>query len=289
MKILFICPFINNAHFMESIVTLLKKNIKNDEYTFICLNDAPNIDKGEENYLNLISILSENVNCYKEIYEESKFNNVIHITIPQNIHIKNRPNHGSQRHGELCNWFIRNIDTIYPNYKEYDFLCLYDADLFLVENIDFEKELKDVDFACPIIHFKKYYCPQPSIFFINMKTVLNFKELDFGISPKWGNDMGSAVYIFWKNNPNYKIKEIGTFYGFQNSNSMTNSPTIKQIDGHYYDHWMGGKFVHLRWGWGGGAGEKQHRNHTNFTKYLIKINKIFKKYKIPMNYEKWLK
>ena len=31
---------------MESIVKLLKKNIKKDQYTFICLNDAPDIDKG---------------------------------------------------------------------------------------------------------------------------------------------------------------------------------------------------------------------------------------------------
>ena len=54
MKILFVCPFFNNAHFMESIVKLLKKNIKNDEYKFICLNDAPDIDNGDENYLNII-------------------------------------------------------------------------------------------------------------------------------------------------------------------------------------------------------------------------------------------
>tara|TARA_Y100000996_G_scaffold411202_1_gene394894 strand:- start:1725 stop:1937 length:213 start_codon:yes stop_codon:yes gene_type:complete len=38
------------------------------------LNDVPDIDNGEENYLNIISILSENTNCYKEIYDECKFN-----------------------------------------------------------------------------------------------------------------------------------------------------------------------------------------------------------------------
>lgn len=291
MKILFVCPFFNNAHFMESIVILLKKHIKNDEYTFICLNDAPNIDKGEENYMNIISILSQNTNCYKEIYEESKFNNLKHITIPQNIHIKNRPNHGSQRHGELCNWFVRNIDTIYPNYVEYDFLCFYDADLFLVKDIDFNEELKDFDFACPLIYsYNNVIVPQPSVFFINLNTVKNFKELDFSIDRRWGNDMGSAIFNFWSENPNCKrIKEIGKFIGFQNNSFEKESDTIKQIDNHYYDYWMDGKLVHLRWGWGGGAGESKHRNNKNFNRYLQKIKKVFKKYNIPMNFEKWLK
>ena len=40
--------------------------------------------------LNIISILSENTNCYKEIYDECKFNNIEHIKIPQDIHIKDR-------------------------------------------------------------------------------------------------------------------------------------------------------------------------------------------------------
>ena len=295
MKILFVCPFFNNAHFMESIVKLLKKNIKNDEYKFICLNDAPDIDNGDENYLNIISILSENTNCYKEIYDECKFNNIEHIKIPQDIHIKERPNHGSQRHGELCNWFLRNIDSMYPNYKEYDFLCFYDADLFLVEETDFEKELNNYDFACPLIHFNHYpglsiIVPQPSVFFINLNTVINFKELDFSIDYRWGNDMGSAVYNFWKNNPQCRrIRELGTFNGFQNQSFETESKTIKKIDDHYYDYWMNGSLVHLRWGWGGGAGEKQHRNKENLNKYLQKIKKVFKKYNIPIDFEKWLK
>tara|TARA_Y100000389_G_scaffold136357_1_gene133903 strand:- start:4077 stop:4907 length:831 start_codon:yes stop_codon:yes gene_type:complete len=275
---------------METIVKSLEKYIKNDEYKFICLNDAPNIDEGEENYLNLVSILSQNTNCYKEIYDECIFNNVEHIKIPQNIHIKNRPNHGSQRHGELCNWFVRNIDSIYPYYKEYDFICFYDADLFLVEEVDFEKELKDCDFACPIIHFpNNIIVPQPSIFFINLNTVSNFKDLDFSIDHRWGNDMGSAVFNFWVKNPQCRrIREIGTFMGFQNNAFEMESETIKQIDNHYYDYWMSGKFVHLRWGWGGGAGEAQHRNNDNFNKYLQKIKKVFKKYNIQMNFEKWL-
>ena len=85
MKILFMCPFINNTHFMKSILVQLNRNLLNCEYTFLILNDAFDIDNGEEDYLNLISILSEETNCYKEIYEERKlkfmainFTNLLH-------------------------------------------------------------------------------------------------------------------------------------------------------------------------------------------------------------------
>jgi len=286
MKLLFMCPFINNTHFMKTIIDQLKKNILNCEYTFLVLNDAFDIDNGEEDYLNLISMLSEETNCYKEIYEESIKNNLFHIKIPQSIHIKNRPNHGSLRHAELCNWFIRNIDTIYPGYNNYDFLCLYDADLFLVKPTDFNIELHNIDFACPLIHYHNDICPQPSVFFINLKTVYNFKELDFGFDGA-GKDMGANISLFWKKN-NYIIKEIGTFNGFHNEAFEKESATIKQIDGHFYDLWFNGNFVHLRWGWGGGVGLKHTRTKEKITNYLNKISKIYTKYNIDFDLPSWL-
>jgi len=288
MNILFVCPYVNNVHFLEPAIKLLKKNVIKDNYTFICLNDAPDIDSGEENYLNLVSILSENDNCYKEIYEECLSQNVEHIKIPQTIHIKNRPNHGSQRHGEICNWFLRNIDNIYPDYKNYTHICLYDADLFLIKPTCFSDLLLNFDFACPVIYTKQYPWPQPSVFFINIRTVVNFKELDFGINYKYGNDMGSGITDFWIKYPQYNIKPIGKFNGFQNGAFEIESETIKQIDGHYYDLWLNESFVHLRWGWGGGAGESQHRNQKNLNLYLTKMQKIFNKYNIVMDFEKWV-
>jgi len=271
---------------MKTIIDQFKKNILNCEYTFLVLNDAFDIDNGEEDYLNLISMLSEEPNCYKEIYEESIKNNLFHIKIPQSIHIKNRPNHGSLRHSELCNWFIRNIDTIYPEYKYYDFLCLYDADLFLVKPTDFNIELSSTDFACPIVHSASGLWPQPSVFFINLKTVHNFKELDFGFDGA-GKDMGANISIFWKNN-NYIVKEIGTFNGFHNEAFEKESDTIKQINGHYYDLWLNGSFVHLRWGWGGGVGLKHTRTKEKITNYLNKINKIYTKYNIEFDLPSWI-
>ena len=287
MKILFMCPFINNAHFMKTIIDQLKKNVLNCEYTFLVLNDAFDINNGEEDYLNLISILSEETNCYKEILLESIKNNLFHIKIPQGIHIKDRPNHGSLRHAELCNWFIRNIDTIYPEYNNFDFLCLYDADLFLVKPTDFNIELYNVDFACPIVQTSSGIWPQPSVFFINLKTVYNFKELDFGFSGP-GKDMGANISIFWNKNKNYIIKQIGIFYGFHNESFEKESSTIKQIDGHYYDLWLNESFVHLRWGWGGGVGLKQHRTKEKMTNYLNKISKIYKKYNIDFDLPSWM-
>ena len=290
MKILFVCPFINNAHFMELVNRQLIHNVKNCEYELIVLNDAPDIDNGEENYLNVVSILSNNNNCYNEIKTEAEKLNLTHIKIPQTIHIKNRPNHGSLRHGELCNWFVQNFENLYHKHNEIDFVCFYDADLFLVKPTDFKKELSNVDFITPIIYNPNgTFWPQPSVFFINIKTVTNYKKLNFGIDYSVGNDMGSGIFKFWKDNPNYKIKAIGRFDGFQNKSFETVSETIKQIEGHYYDLWLNGSFVHLRWGWGGGAGESQHRNKENLTKYIIKMNKVLDKYSLFFDYKKWIK
>ena len=121
-----------------------------------------------------------------------------------------------------------------------------------------------------------------------MNTVLNYKDLNFGIDYNVGNDMGSGIYNFWFNNRNYKIKAIGRFDGFQNELFEMESETIKMIDGHYYDLWLDGSFVHLRWGWGGGAGEAQHRNVVNLKKYIMKMNKVLHKYNIAFNFTKWI-
>lgn len=296
MKILFACPFINNAHFMKPVIMQLKKNLVDCKYDFIVLNDAPDIDNGDENYLGVISILNQNEKCYNEIFEESKNLDLKHIKIPQNVHIKDRPNHGSLRYGELLNWFLKNIDTLYSDIVDYDYLCIYDADLFLINKIDLQIELENCDFACPIIHLNVKYngdvytqVPQPSIFFINLKTVKNFRQLDFGINPNIMNDNGSMISFFWKNNPQYKIKEIGTFDGFHNDSYNKEGKTIKQIDGHFYDSWFNDKFVHLRWGWGGGSGQKKNRNDKNLYNYIFKINKVFEKYYIDFDFNRWIK
>ena len=107
----------------------------------------------------------------------------------------------------------------------------------------------------------------------------------------WNTAGISGTYSFLKKFWNL-FHSTGKFNVSDNDPSMeslkTLHKTIKKIDDHYYDYWMNGSLVHLGWGWGGGAGEKRHRNEENFNKYLQKIKKVFKKYNIPMDFEKWL-
>lgn len=55
MKILFVACYVDNLH-------------------FICLNDAPDIKNGEENFLKICDIISGDENCFDLIVDrENKF------------------------------------------------------------------------------------------------------------------------------------------------------------------------------------------------------------------------
>ena len=295
MKIVFVCPFINNIFFLESIINNLKKNIINTDYDFIVLNDAPELnEKSQLHEMKLVSILSRNKDCYNEIKNESDRLNIKHIKVPQEIHPwRNYPSHGSNRHAELINWFNQNFEKLYQDHNNIDFLCWYDADLFLVKPTDFTELLKNIDLSFPIIYKNKTeYFPKPSLVFINLKTVTNYKDMDFRITWK---DSGSGVIPFLQNN-NYKILSAAEFYGWQNKEYDTEGKYVKKvntlIDGeenlHYYDVWLQDRFVHLRWGWGAGR-ESEHCYGRSLKAYIDKISNVFDLYDIQYDFNKWIK
>jgi hypothetical protein len=247
-RILFVSPYINNGYLIGLMKKMLDLHLTNTEYDFICLNDAPDVVGGESNELEFESAYFNqdediNIEAYDEIENETKRNGFHHIKLPQNIHIINRPNHPSQRHSEICNYFIHNIYSLYPDYWKYDYLCLIDSDVFLVDDLDLSKEIDDYDIIAPFIYKSETeYYPHTGLYFINMKTVTNFREMDWSIVWK---DTGSGLQKFISKN-NFKLKVVGKFMGYQNDAYESEGEYIKMINGRALDVWFDKHFVHLR-------------------------------------------
>lgn len=284
MKVLFVCCYVNNSHYIKYTKKYLDKYLINTSYDYICLNDAPDVKNGDENYLEICNMLTGEDNCYKLILNEAKKHNFIHIKIPQDIHIKNRLNHGGPRHIENFNYFNINIDKLYPSYNEYDYLCYIDSDCFLRKYCDLNIELNGFDIITPMIYIKnnlKY--PHTGLLFINLKTVVNFKDI------KWDNtlytDTGSSIALWLQTNKQYNIKEIGSYDGYSTNNLIPNNHTILKLDIPEFnntdkdyqliDAWMDQKFYHFRGGSCFGIGSNIHREKRNFIKkYNLKL-KVF--------------
>ena len=62
MKILFVACYVDNPHFIDIMKKSLDKYLLNCTYDFICLNDAPDIKNGEENFLKICDIISGDEN-----------------------------------------------------------------------------------------------------------------------------------------------------------------------------------------------------------------------------------
>jgi hypothetical protein len=285
MRVLFVSCYVNNAHFISQTKKTLDSFLINSTYEYICLNDAPDIKSGEENYIQICDMLTGEFNCYERIYEEATKYRFQHMKIPQTIHIKNRPNHSAQRHRENFNWFHQNIRSLVPNLDSFDFLCYIDSDAFLRESIDLNIELKDIDIAGPMIYNNTIspplFYPHTGLFFINLKTVLNMNEITW--DDTLGMDTGSNIAYFIRKNPQYKIKELGVYDGYSVNNFIVNNHTIISLNIEDFDQtyqlidiWFDKKFVHFRSGSCFGVGSQQHRNNNRLFYYNKKMEAFMK-------------
>jgi hypothetical protein len=284
MKILFVSCYVDNAHWMSLTKKTLDKYLIDCSYEFICLNDAPDTKNGDENYLQICDIIDGETNCYEKILNESIKHDFIHIKIPQIIHIKDRPNHSSLRHIENLNWFNTNLDDLYPNYKNFDFICHIDSDAFFTTYISLKQELDGFDMAGPFIYLNSnnYYI-HTGLFFINIKTVSNMKEINW-TNTQQGADTGSDIVNFIKNNPSYNIKKLGHYDGYSSNNLIVNDHTIKKLrideldndDFKLIDCWFDNKVIHFRAGSCFAVGTYQHRNDDRLLKYNKKLEAFTK-------------
>lgn len=280
MNILFVCCYINNSHLMKYSRKFLEKNLVNCNYEYICLNDAPDIENDEKNYVNVCDMITGDLDCYKKIKEEAVKQNFIHIKIPQNIHSK-ETDVGGWRHSNILTWFCKNVDNVFTNYKNYDYLCYIDSDVFLRKKFDGVNELKDYDIIAPMIQsdwrLPHHIHPHAGLTFINLKTVLNIKEMDWGIAANRMNcDTGSKMSEWLLKNKNYKIKQIGFYNGFWNNTKSENLKILKGV--HEIDSWFNDKFYHFRGGSCGSIGMLHERikRPDEVKKYIKRFNNFLK-------------
>jgi hypothetical protein len=272
--ILFVSSYINNAHFIGMTIKSLRKNLQNP-FDFIVLNDAP---KYNDNYLNLTSILTNSDNIYSEIKEEAIKYDCFHIDVNQDIHTKDRPNHSSHRHSEIFKWFFENFDTLYPKYLNYNYICIIDSDVYLKEPLDILHELDNTDLAAPLIYInQRDFYPHIGLFFINLHTVKNIKDMNFLITRV---DTGSGLLDFLKNNKHYKIKQLGYFNGYIGNEGLYNDHRNSLP----CDIWFDNKFIHLRAGSNFGVSMKTHKTSDNVEGYINKL----KLFDIDIDYEYWI-
>ena len=282
-KILFVSCYVNNTHWMNLTKKTLDKCLIDCSYSFICLNDAPDISSGERNYLKICDSITGLEDCYDKIVINAKKNDFIHIKIPQEIHVENRPNQGGPRHIENLNWFNQNIDILFPSYKSYDYICHIDSDAFLMKPIHLMKELAECDLAGPFIYLNasQYYI-HTGLFFINVKTVLNMKDIRW--DDTMGTDTGSDITNFIHRNPQYKIKKLGHYAGYSVNNHIPNGHTIIPLDMpndidicmRLVDSWFDKHFIHFRAGSCFGVGSNRHRNHDQLHTFNLKYEAFMK-------------
>ena len=261
MKVLFVSFFVNNSHYIKSLSQSLKNNLINIEYDLLAVSDAADPD---DNYLQLVEQLTGEDNYKENIKTQAIENDCLYAEIPQGIHNNHRQNHGGARHSENINYILSNIRSVVDNFDEYDFMCFIDSDVILLSQLDLKKEIEQYDMVFPAIKYNNFYYPHVGLFFINLKTVKNFSEMDASIT---GLDAGSNLSNFIKNNKHYKNKELDLF-------ECNSCWTKKGTE----DLWMNKKFLHIRAGSCFSSGSKIHRNEKSVNDLFERLRKISKTY-----------
>jgi hypothetical protein len=284
MKVLFVACYVNNAHFIPLAKNSLDKYLLDCTYSFVCLNDAPDVKNGEENYLKICDILTESDDCFDQIKDAAEKAGFFHIKIPTCIHNdKGRTNHSSARHIENFNWFNKTMFEIFPTFTEYDYICYIDSDAFFCRPVNLTTLLGDADLAGPFIYLTptRFYI-HTGLFFINVKTVSNMSEICWDNTMK--TDTGSDIVNFIERNPHYKIKKLGHYDGFSTNYRIPNGHTIVSLDlpeikdtlYHLVDTWAEKSVVHFRAGSCFGVGCLRHRNQDRLYLYNKKMEAFLK-------------
>ena len=167
-------------------------------------------------------------------------------------------------------------------------MCFTDSDAFFVKPVDLSIELSDIDLAGPLIYKDaNTFYPHTGLYFINLRTVLNFREMN------WTSiflDTGSGLWNFIKNNRHYRIKKLGYYDGYDGYVlNIENGHTIKKMKEHFIDTWMDECVIHIRAGSCFGSGSNCLKNDNTRKewrqKYIQKLNDVFKYYNISFSFK----
>jgi hypothetical protein len=219
MNIIFFIPYYNNSHFIELQIRSFRKYLKKCNWK-VCIIDDSNNDT-----LNVLSNTKENIfnECLKYPSE------IIYHKFDQNIH---QSSNATDKHCTILNYIVQKLSAKYND--EYDYMCLFDADMCFIEEFDANLELENYDIIGPkrIQWLSNVQLSNAPIFdyifvhncFFNLKTITNLNTMNLSRIPSTTCDTGSMIVEFFYNNPNYKIKfmnfsagaeRISEFYNFE--------------------------------------------------------------------------
>lgn len=201
MNIIFFIPFYNNSHFINIQIKSFDTYLKNCNWK-ICI-----IDDSTENTNNVLTNLKENI--YDICLPHS--DKIIYHKFNQNLH---KSMNVTDKHCTILNYVVQNMSQ---QYNEYDYMCLFDADMCFIEDFDVYKELENYDIIGPkrIQWLSNVQISDSPIFeyifvhncFFNLKTITNLHTMNLNRIPNTTCDTGSMIFEFLNNNQ-YRIKFI---------------------------------------------------------------------------------
>lgn len=202
----------NRPDILKLQIDSIRKNLKND-HEIIVIHDSRN-----DQYVSEFSTISDTIGVkYYHLNSE---------------HGKNP----SVYHAESLGWAY---NSLVKNKFTDDIIMFLDHDMFLVEELDIENEMKNCD-VMGVLQFRedvKYLWP--GLFIFKQKSI---SEIDFDFNPQVvrGNrvDTGGGTYKLLENS-NLKFKEIDKI------NATVNKNNPKNNDFYYYELFFDKKFFHF--------------------------------------------
>jgi hypothetical protein len=210
MNIIFFVPYFNNSHFIDIQIKSFKKYLKNCNWK-LCI-----VDDSNESTNNVLTNVKENIQqiClnYNDDITYFKFDQTLHKSM--NV---------TDKHSNILTFIIQNLSQ---NFKhDYDFMCLFDADMCFIEDFDVKEELYGYDIISPkrIQWLSNIQISDSPIFeyiwahncFFNLKTITNIQDINLNTIKNTTTDTGSMIIEFLHNNPNYKIRYLNLSAGFE--------------------------------------------------------------------------
>lgn len=215
MNIIFFIPFYNNSHFINIQIKSFNKYLKNCNWK-ICI-----IDDSTENTHNVLTNSKENI--YDMCLQHS--DKIIYHKFNQNLH---KSINVTDKHCTILNYVVQNMSQ---QYNEYDYMCLFDADMCFIEDFDVYKELENYDIIGPkrIQWLSNVQLSDSPIFeyiyvhncFFNLKTITNLHTMNLNRIPNTTCDTGSMIFEFLNNNQ-YTIKFLNFSAGAERIKDLYN-------------------------------------------------------------------
>ncbi len=229
MNVIICIPYFNNSHFIDAQIKSFKKFFKNCNWK-LCI-----IDDSVENTINVLSKTKEDVKKACSNYNDD----IVYIKFNQNLH---NSNNVTDKHCNILNFIVNVLSYNFSN--KFDYLCILDADMCLIEDFDVEKEISGYDIISPkrIQWLSNIQISNSPIFefiwahccFFNLNTIKNMNEINLNRIKNTTADTGSMIVEFIHNNPQYKIKYL---------NFSSGSELIPQV--YNFEFFWNRKIIHF--------------------------------------------